>query len=160
MRHLLYISFMLTVACTSKSSSRGHTSQDTALLKDVKEHGATLYATFFTQPGQSLNKENAFQLKAGFILRKAFLDNLPDLSKALQYQLDSAFYLIAQKDTVWPSYVLPVANGQPLHPEFIIEFNKSQLKTSSVILQTHIEGLETSNVGGVNLEMSKINSQY
>ena len=78
-------------------------------------------------------KANELLFHARFFLKKELLEQNKNFAQALQYQVDSSFYLIDAKDTLWPYYVLPVVNGQPLMPEYIVSFESKHLKDHSAI---------------------------
>jgi hypothetical protein len=158
MRNLLVILLITISACNASTVNRE--SNKPERTRTVKAEGYSFSASIPEKPIADSSGTDEWQFRSLFLLEKAWLDDHPALSKNLQYELDSAFYVIAGKDTVWPRYVLPIANGQPLKPEFIIAVEKQRLLKASIIeLHTRIQDLEDPRTPGVRFEMQKINSQ-
>ena len=73
-------------------------------------------------------QDGILSIKATYSLRKELFEQNKELSVQLQYKLDSSFYLLQNKDTIWPAFVLPIANGQLLTPQYIIDFDQAAIK--------------------------------
>jgi hypothetical protein len=99
--------------------------------------------------------------KTRIMLDKEQLENDKSLSAALQYGIDSAFFLQNEKDIIWPAYVMPVANGQPLNPEFIVAFEREKLSGSNKVeFKAAIRSISTANDSGIVFNLTKINRLY
>lgn len=89
-------------------------------------------------------------IQTKIMLSKEQFDNNKNLSLSLQYGLDSAFILENNQDTIWPSYVMPVANGQSLNPQFIIEFPVSKEAVgNSFLFKAVLKNLSTKSDSGI-----------
>lgn len=153
MNKLLFILLWIAVSCTSRSVNGNLPKKSVQ-----KREGYTVMAQAMADTENSAGNAGEKAFKVTLLMEKAFLENHPDLSKNLQYGVDSAFYAVAKKDTVWPLYVLPVANGQPLQPQFVVAFDKQPLqKVSDITLQTNINGLEPADSLGLTLDIPKQN---
>lgn len=79
--------------------------------------------------------------KARLFLTQDLGSGVPDLSRTLQYNVDSLFCITASGDTLWPDYVMPVANGQRLQPEYLVAFSPEGFrKAPSFCFSTNQKG--------------------
>lgn len=100
---------------------------------------------------------NDLIFRARIILEKEQLENDKNLGAALQFGIDSAFFLENEKNIIWPAYVLPVANGQPLNPEFIVAFDRQKLSGSDEIeFKAAIQSISTIDDPGIVFNLTKI----
>ena len=88
---------------------------------------------------------DAIEFMAALTISKDELEMRKSLAVDLQYGVDSSFYIMKGRDTLWPAYVMPVANGQPLHPQYIVSFQRSELVNSAIEFRSNMKGLEEIN---------------
>lgn len=62
--------------------------------------------------------------KARLQLGRELLERDAGLARELQFRADSLFCLVTGRDTLWPDWVQPVANGQRLRPEYLVSFSR------------------------------------
>jgi hypothetical protein len=87
----------------------------------------------------------AIEFMASLTISKDELEMRRSLAVDLQYGVDSSFYIMKGRDTLWPAYVMPVANGQPLRPQYIVSFQRAELLNSAVEFRSNMKGLEEIN---------------
>jgi hypothetical protein len=152
----IYAMVLLCCSCVSKSAKTNKESNQMIEAQNYK-----MLAQLF--PSQQTDGTTVTELlfQAKLFLSKEQFEQHKELAKQLQYQVDSAFVLLAKNDTVWPSYVVPVANGRSLNPQFIVSFDRSKLSGfDKVQFKTAIKSLVTNNDSGVYFNLTKINRQY
>lgn len=154
MRKLFIIAILAIVSCTA-GPGMATSKENMAPALTVKRNGYLFSAADFNQEGAKNNQdERSFEIT--FDLEKSFLESHPGLGKELQYGIDSAFFAVTGKDTLFPLYVLPIANGQPLRPQYIVAFEAQPLaKNAQIELQTHIAELYQQGMLGLYMKMSK-----
>lgn len=96
-------------------------------------------------------REKHITVQAKLILSKDQFETDKNLGQSLQYGLDSAFALISARDTVWPSYVMAVANGQLTRPEFIIEFDENRENNQIYLFKAFLKRLSVNEDKGIIL---------
>lgn len=94
--------------------------------------------------GETIDPE-AIEFVAALKISKDELEMQKSLAVDLQYGVDSSFFITKGNDTLWPAYVMPVANGQPLHPQYIVSFQRSQLNDEGIEFRANMKGLEDVN---------------
>ena len=120
-----------------------------------------MYTEVFINPDSIKETDNELTFQTRLFLTKDQFDNNKNLSTDLKYGVDSAFILINKNDTIWPSYVMPVANGQSLNPGFIVAFDRSELRDAlQVEFKAAIKSLITGSDSGIIFNLTKINSLY
>jgi hypothetical protein len=134
-----FLGWLVVTGCSSKQPGNAvPKATASAYKKSVKGEGYRLIAEAFPQ-GHSTAGEWTF--KAGLLVDKDEMAKHKALPLKLQYGVDSLFFLVHARDTLWPSYVLPVANGQPLYPQFIVGFEPVAPGKDSLLLQLRLAEL-------------------
>jgi hypothetical protein len=135
MKLLRYSIVMLLAGCASKSRS------------DKQQFAGNEKLAVIVAPGRDKQDvdPSAITFLAAVTVTKDELQMQKSLSVDLQYGVDSSFYIMKGRDTVWPSYVMPVANGQPLRPQYIVEFERSGLENKPIEFRSNMKGLDDVN---------------
>jgi hypothetical protein len=151
----IYSILLLCCSCVSKSGEKNKE------LKMVKAQKFKMSAQLFIQSKDNEADDNVLRFQTKLFLSKEQFEQSKTLGQDLQYGVDSAFVLLIKTDTIWPSYVMPVANGQLLNPQFIVAFDRSKLSGSETVqFKAAIKSLVSHNDSGVFFNLTKINSQY
>ena len=153
---------LLCFSCMSKSERLVNELKNKKDFQQmVQAQKFKMYTAVFTEPDsmQEINHELTFHTR--LVLTKDQFENNKNLSTDLKYGVDSAFLLLNKNDTIWPSYVMPVANGQPLNPQFIVAFNKSEIiDILQVKFKAAIKSLSTRSDSGIIFNFNRVNSLY
>lgn len=135
MKLLRYSVLFLLAGCMSKTAR-----ENQAVQADKK-----LAAVIAPEKEGGENDPSAISFIAAIRLTEEQLDMQKNLAVDLQYGVDSSFYILSGRDTLWPNYVMPVANGQPLHPQYIVGFQRPDAGHASIEFRANVEGLEEIN---------------
>lgn len=154
---------LLCFSCMSKSErmNNEYLKNKKDFQQMVQAQKFKMYTGVFIKPGslQETNNELIFQTR--LIITKDQFEKNKNLSTDLKYRVDSAFILLNKNDTIWPAYVMPVANGQPLNPQFIVSFNSSEIReVLQVKFIAAIKSISTSSDSGIIFNLNRGNSLY
>jgi len=149
MHRFLYFLMWLAASCNSRTENVSHPKEYVQ-----KRMGYSMMAQAMINTASEPETAGEKLFKVTVLLEKAFLENHSELTQELQYGVDSAFYVLTKNDTIWPQYVMPVANGQPLQPQFIVAFDQQPLhRAGTLTLQTTIKALRSADTTEFTLEL-------
>lgn len=153
---------LLCLGCMSKSDRLANelkTKNDFQQM--VQAQKFKIYTAVFIKQGSMREISNELTFHTRLVLTKDQFENNENLSSDLKYGVDSAFILLNKNDTIWPSYVMPVANGQPLNPQFIVAFNKSEITdVLQVKFKAAIKSMSIQSDSGIIFNLNRVNSLY
>lgn len=151
----IYLTLFLCCGCISKQG------QQKEAKSTVKAQNYKMLAQIFVQAKSAQSDDNTLRFQTRLSLTKQQFDENKTLQHDLQYGVDSAFVLVSRNDTIWPSYVMPIGNGQMLTPQFIVAFDKAKLSGSeSVHIKAAIRSLVSPTDSGIFFNLGKIGVQY
>jgi hypothetical protein len=155
---MIFCAVMMAAVAGCSSNKTGSEPGDNELLK-TEQSGA------YTMRVQAVKKNpgddgGLLMFRTRLRLQKEMFQQDKELAMKLQYGVDSAFYMVSGKDTVWPAYVMPVANGQALNPEFIVAFDPQGIdRNLSVQFKMNLEGVAQESMG-VSFDTKSLKSLY
>ena len=133
--------FFLGVLFSGCMIKEGKTSKSEGFLKRISKGGTEMIVEAIPTKNED---EDALLFHVKLNLTKDKWQNERSFNDLFYQNLDSSFYLAGKQDTLWPLYVFPVANGQPLNPIYIAAFSKSLLPAPNATFHSNIKGIEVS----------------
>ena len=79
-----------------------------------------------------MKKEGLIKVRVAFSKYDEALD-VQKFTTAMQYQVDSCFYLSQEGRKTYPLYITPIANGLDKTFEYIVGFEKADLKSGTLV---------------------------
>lgn len=134
-------SLLLLCATGCLSKSRQNLFDSTGMQRQAQRDERTGQAMEVRLFPAASDSSGGLTFKARLFLTRNLFADAPGTVRSLQYNVDSLFCIVAAGDTLWPNYVMPIANGQQLQPEYLAEFSREAVQKASVFhFSTHQKG--------------------